>query len=285
MRCYNVLILLLVFSGYSYSIEFKVTPFDRIDDVIYFTLHIEDVNKSKDIDVALEGNSNNITISQRYNFTCNWGKASGVRLSMDSATIDGKLIFDNIYVVDSQLNISFAKSYSRMGTKWVDPVNLNSSVCNRLSDGIKKDPLTKKDYIVDFESIEQGPFYLKGVDNVSIKYIRDDFLKLIRNDINSEIVVESIKNHDNKTPFIRTVFFMKVKSEMNIISLVSWGDGVDEDSYYRIYAYIYDENGIIHTNEILNKDPNLSGSNSQKTFKYKKLYTIKEYILKHYGIK
>ncbi|ECC1662660.1 hypothetical protein FNO19_22665 [Salmonella enterica subsp. salamae] len=285
MRCYNVLILLLVFSGCSYSIQFKVTPFDSIDDVIYFTLHIEDANKSKDVDVALEGNSNNIIISQYYNFSCNWGKASGVRLSMDSATRDGKLIFDNIYAVDSQLNVLFAKSYSRMGTKWVDPVNLNSSVCNLLSDGIKKDPLTKKDYIVDFESIVQGPFYLKGVDNVSIKYIRDDFLKLIRNDINSEIVVDLIKNYDNKAPFIRTVFFMKVKSEMNIISLVSWGDRIDEDGYYRIYAYIYDEKGIIHTNEMLNKDPNLSGVNSQKTFKYKNSNDIRKYILKHYGVK
>lgn len=51
---------------------------------------------------------------------------------MSSATEDGVLIFDNIYALDGQLNILFAKSYSRMENKWIDPINLNSSVCNRM---------------------------------------------------------------------------------------------------------------------------------------------------------
>lgn len=56
---------------------------------------------------------------------------------MSSATEDGVLIFDNIYALDGQLNILFAKSYSRMENKWIDPINLNSSVCNRMG-GHKK---------------------------------------------------------------------------------------------------------------------------------------------------
>ncbi|ENQ1387998.1 hypothetical protein ACEOEZ_002706 [Enterobacter hormaechei] len=238
----------------------------------------------KHIDVALEGNSNNAIIRQYYSFPCIWGKASGVRLSMDSATAEGKLVFDNIYVVDNQLNILFAKSYSRKGNKWIDPVNLNHSVCNRLSGGIKKDVLTKKDYIVDFETIEQGPFHLKGVDNVSIKYIRDDSLKLVRDDINGETLVDSIKNYNDNAPFIRVVFFIKIKSEMHIISLISWGEGGGENSYYKIYSYLYDKNGIIHNNEELNRDLNLSGYDSEKQmFKYKDASAIKKYILEHYN--
>ncbi|HGB6230060.1 TPA: hypothetical protein ACIVXL_004517, partial [Salmonella enterica subsp. houtenae serovar 1,40:z4,z23:-] len=46
---------------------------------------------------------------------------------------------------------------------------------------------------MDFESIEQGPFYLKDSGNITIKYIRDDFLKLVRTDVNGENIVDSIK--------------------------------------------------------------------------------------------
>lgn len=186
--------------------EFKVAPSDNFDGVIYYTLHIEDAHRIRNVDIALEGNSNNVTVRQHYNFSCGWGEAFGVRLGMSSATEDGVLIFDNIYALDGQLNILFAKSYSRMENKWIDPINLNSSVCNRMGGGIKKDPLTNKDYIVDFESIEQGPFYLKDAGNITIKYIRDDFLKLVRTDVNGENIVDSIKNNNNKAPFVRTVF-------------------------------------------------------------------------------
>ncbi|EIY8247829.1 hypothetical protein MN522_004862 [Salmonella enterica] len=285
MKYYNLIILTLLFFGnYSYSMEFKVAPSDNFDGVIYYTLHIEDAHRIRNVDIALEGNSNNVTVRQYYNFSCGWGEAFGVRLGMSSATEDGVLIFDNIYALDGQLNILFAKSYSRMENKWIDPINLNSSVCNRMGGGIKKDPLTNKNYIVDFESIEQGPFYLKDAGNITIKYIRDDFLKLVRTDVNGENIVDSIKNNNNKAPFVRTVFFMKIKSKMNIISLISWGDVMGEGGYYKTYAYIYDKNGIIRANEILNKDSSLSGySSEKKPFKYKNASTIKDYILKNYG--
>jgi len=77
---------------------------------------------------------------------------------------------------------------------------------------------------------------------------------------------------------------MKIKSEMNIISLVSWGGAVGENRYHKIYSYIYDKNGIIHTNETLNRDINLSGYDSEKQgFKYKDASAIKKYILNHYN--
>lgn len=285
MKFYKLMMLaLLFFGGYSYSMNFKLTPSDSLDGAIYFTLHINNAHKVRDVDIALEGNANNVTMRQYYDFSCGWGKAFGVRLGMDSATEDGVVTLDNVYALDSRLNILFAKSYSRMNNKWIDPINLNNSVCNRMGGGIKKDPLTSKDYIVDFESIEQGPFYLKGANNITIKYIRDDLLKLIRTDVNGENVVDSIRNNNNKAPFVRTVFFMKIKSKMNIVSLISWGGVMGEGDYYKVYAYIYDGNGIIHANEILNKDSNLSGYNSEKkSFEYKDANAIKDYILKHYG--
>lgn len=58
-----------------------------------------------------------------------------------------------------------------------------------------------------FEAIQQGPFVLKGINDIVIKYIRDDSLNLIREDANGEVVIDTIKNHDNKSPSVRTVFF------------------------------------------------------------------------------
>ncbi|WP_146003452.1 MULTISPECIES: hypothetical protein [unclassified Lelliottia] len=66
---------------------------------------------------------------------------------MDSSSIDGPLLFDNIYVLDDKLNIIFAKSYSRLSKQWVDPVSLSSAVCKRSGGDLKNDPTTKKDYI------------------------------------------------------------------------------------------------------------------------------------------
>ncbi|XCJ15179.1 hypothetical protein ABOA28_12380 [Klebsiella pneumoniae subsp. pneumoniae] len=200
---------------------------------------------------------------------------------MDSPSIDGVLLFDNIYALDSKLNIVFAKSYSRMSKKWVDPISLNSAVCNRSGGGLKNDSITKKDYIVDFESIQQGPFILKGVNNVAIKYVRDNSLNLIREDTSGEVIIDAIKNHDNMAPSVRTVFFMKLKSEMNIISLITWG--ASTKVIIIKYMDIYDKNGRLHTNEILDKDSNLSGYNAKKNpFKYKNANSIKEYLLKRY---
>ncbi|EPK8184148.1 hypothetical protein L7H97_005518, partial [Klebsiella pneumoniae] len=183
-------------------------PSDPVEDVKYFSLQVKNDNGIKNIDVGLEGNSSNVTIKQHYTFSCQWGDVSGVRLSMDSPSIDGVLLFDNIYALDSKLNIVFAKSYSRMSKKWVDPISLNSAVCNRSGGGLKNDSITKKDYIVDFESIQQGPFILKGVNNVAIKYVRDNSLNLIREDTSGEVIIDAIKNHDNMAPSVRTVFFM-----------------------------------------------------------------------------
>ncbi|MGQ9452245.1 hypothetical protein ACP4QI_012250 [Leclercia sp. TB492] len=284
MEFSKVLIFLFVFfANLSYATDFKLSPSDQVEDIKYFSLQVKNDSGIKNIDVGLEGNSSNVVIKQYYNFSCQWGDVSGVRLSMDSASIDGVLLFDNIYAVDGELNIVFAKSYSRMSQKWIDPINLKSSVCKRSSNALKIDPITRKSYIVDFESIQQGPFLLKGVNSVAIKYIRDNALNLIRENSSGEIIIDAIKNHDNMAPSVRTVFFTKLESEINIISLVMWGEG-GEGSYYKVYGYTYDKKGSIHTNELLAKDFNLSGYDTKDNpFKYKNANSLKEYLLKKYG--
>lgn len=285
MRYFKILVLIFIFSTkLSYATDFKLSLSDQVEDIKYFSLQVQNENKIKSIDVGLEGDSNNVTIKQYYTFQCKWGGVVGVRLSMDSSSVDGPLSFDNIYMLDSELNIVFAKSYSRVGKKWIDPISLNNAVCNRSSGGLKNDPSTKKDYIVDFESIQQGPFTLRGIESVSIKYVRADSLDLIREDVSGETVIDSIENHDNVAPSVRTVFFMNVNSEMNIITLVSWGGSLDEGNYYKVYGYTYDETGRIHINKFLDKDSNLSGYNAKiKPFKYKNAGSIKKYILKKYN--
>lgn len=285
MRYFKILVLMFIFSTkLSHATDFKLSSSDQVGDIKYFSLRVQNDNEIKNIDVGLEGNSNNAEIKQYYSFSCQWGKAYGVRLNMDSSSINGSLIFDNIYVLDDKLNIVFAKSYSRLSKHWVDPVSLNSAVCNRSGGDLKKDSTTKKDYIVNFEAIQQGPFFLKGINDIVIKYIRDDSLNLIREDANGEVIIDAIKNHDNKSPSVRTVFFMNINSEMNVISLVSWGGGIDEGDYYKIYGYTYDETGHLRLNTTLDKDSNLSGYNTKRSsFKYRNASSIKEYLIKKYG--
>ncbi|PLY47862.1 hypothetical protein F153LOC_03330 [Lelliottia sp. F153] len=285
MKYFNILVFVFIFSTkLSHATDFKLSSSDQIGDIKYFSLQVRNDNGIKNIEVGLEGNSNNAEIKQYYTFSCQWGKAHGVRLNMDSSSIDGLLLFDNIYVLDEKLNIIFAKSYSRLSKQWVDPVSLSSAVCKRSGGDLKNDPTTKKDYIVNFEAIQQGPFVLKGINNTVIKYIRDDSLNLIREDPNGDVVIDTIKNHDNKSPSVRTVFFMNISSEMNVISLVSWGGDIDEGDYYKIYGYTYDETGHLRLNTTLDKDPNLSGYNTnQSSFKYKNANSIKEYLNRKYG--
>lgn len=145
MKYFKILVLIFIFSTkLSYAIDFKLSLSDQVEDVKYFSLQVQNNNKIKNIDVALEGDANNVTIKQYYSFQCKWGRVTGVRLSMDSSSADGPLSFDNIYMLDSELNIVFAKSYSRVGKKWIDPISLNNAVCNHLSDGLKNDLSSKK---------------------------------------------------------------------------------------------------------------------------------------------
>lgn len=74
MKYYKLIMLTLLFIVTVHiQMDFKVTPSDSLDGVIYFTLHIEDDHKIRDVDIALEGNANNVAARQYYNFSCGWG--------------------------------------------------------------------------------------------------------------------------------------------------------------------------------------------------------------------
>ncbi|MCT9846355.1 hypothetical protein N7563_20035 [Leclercia adecarboxylata ATCC 23216 = NBRC 102595] len=207
MKYFKVIILMLGFSAsLSYALDFKITPSNKIDDTIYFSHEVKSESMVKAIDVGLEGNASDAEIKQHYTFSCDWGNAYGIRLSMNSSSMDGPFAFDNIYVLDEKLNIFFAKSHGRINKKWIDPLSLKSAVCKHSSGGIQNDPITKKDYIVDFEVMQFGSFVLKGIDDVTIKYVRNDTLNLVREDVGGEVVVDAIKNHDNMAPLVSTVF-------------------------------------------------------------------------------
>lgn len=51
----------------------------------------------------------------------------------------------------------------------------------------------------------------------------------------------------------------------------------------KTYAYIYDENGIVHANKILNEDSTYPVIILKKPFEYTNARAIKAYILKNYG--
>lgn len=135
MKYSNMLVLLFLQSYHLQQIS-NCYPLTKLKMLNIF-IASKNGNIVKNIDVGLEGNSNNVTIKQYYTFSCQWGDVSGVRLSMDSSSIDGPLLFDNIYALDSKLDIIFAKSYSRMSQEWVDPINLNRAICDRSGGGLK----------------------------------------------------------------------------------------------------------------------------------------------------
>ena len=92
MKYFKILVLIFIFSTkLSYAIDFKLSLSDQVEDVKYFSLQVQNNNKIKNIDVALEGDANNVTIKQYYSFQCKWGRVTGVRLSMDSSSADGPL--------------------------------------------------------------------------------------------------------------------------------------------------------------------------------------------------
>ncbi|EOV0645143.1 hypothetical protein ACOIOT_000773 [Cronobacter turicensis] len=281
MNCFKVIILLLFSVHSSHAMDFKLVPANEVEGVKYFSLYITNKNKVKNIDIALEGNSDDIKIKQSYALSCDWGDVFGVRLNMDSASADGKLIFNNVYFFDNELNLIFAKSFSST-TTWLDPFSLKNSVCNHVSNGLKIDPVTNKEYVVDFEDIQQGPFILKGSKNVSIKYVRGEILNFIREDENGELIVDKIENYHNMAPSVCAVFFMNVNSQFNVVSLISWGS---KNKFYKVYAYTYDKEGLLFVNEKVAGDTNLSGYDKEnQPFQYKKAAAIKRYLIQKYSL-
>lgn len=74
MKYFKILVLIFIFfAKLSYATDFKLSLSDQVEDIKYFSLQVQSNNKVKNIDVGLEGDSNNVTIKQHYTFQCKWG--------------------------------------------------------------------------------------------------------------------------------------------------------------------------------------------------------------------
>lgn len=193
---------------------------------------------------------------------------------MTSSSDTGTLEYNTLYMFNNDLNIVYAKEYDVSNGKWVNPLSLKKSVCNRVGNGVIIDHLTNKDAVVDYEVIPQG-FLLKGVDNVSVGYISNEVgLQFIREDSDNEAVIDEIESLNGIHPNAKTVFFMKLKSINNIIFLISWGS-----EYYKTYGYTHNKSGILTINSSIVNNRKLSGHDMiHKSFKYKNISAIKTYL-------
>ena len=279
MKYFSLAISILLTTN-AYAIDFDLKPGgEDIDGVKYYTLGAKNATEQKNIDVALDGNANTAKIRERFSFSCSWGGVEGVRIGMSSLTSDGGMTVDSYYFFDDKLNNVFSKSFSVINEKTpYIPLSLNHSACERNGGGVKKDSRTGKDYVENYEVIVDGPFALKEVPNVRVKYVSDKGLNLVKESEMGDVIVDSYKNKDNKSAVNKTLFFMNVSSERNIVSLISWGQSVNahDNVCYKVYSYVYDDKGNISNNIALNNDPNLSGcEGSGNEFLYKNAGSIK----------
>jgi len=255
---------------------------EDLDGTKYYTLTAKNSHGQKNIDIALEGNANTVTIREHFTFSCKWGTADGLRVEMSSQTGDGAMAVFSYYFFDDKLANIYAKSYAVMNAqKPYTPLSLNHSICGREGEGVKKDNRTGRDYVENYEVVADGPFSLKDVSNVHIKYVTDKGLNLVKESELGNVIIDSYKNKDNLSPVNLSVFFMKISSEMNIVSLISWGGLADthDMACYKVYAYTYDNKGNISKNVDINNDVNLSGCEGKGTkFNYKNAALIKDYL-------
>ncbi|WP_241623092.1 hypothetical protein [Rosenbergiella australiborealis] len=281
MKYFSLLTFIFI-STNVYATEFYLKPgMEDIDGTKYYTLTAKNSNGQKNIDIALEGNANTVTIRDRLKFYCKWGTADGISIGMSSQTGDGVMTIYSYYFFDKKLSNIFAKSYAVMNSKTpYTPLSLNHSVCRHEGEGVKKDNRTGKDYVENYEVIADGPFVLKDVPNVHIKYVTDKGLNLVKESELGDATIDTYKIKGNLSPVNLSVFFMVLSSEMNIINLISWGSARDRICY-KVYAYTYDNKGDISKNIAINDDVNLSGCEGNGTkFNYKNTTLIKKYLNK-----
>ncbi|AIN17175.1 hypothetical protein CH54_3274 [Yersinia rochesterensis] len=282
MKYFSLMIFLFSITN-SYALEFTIAPgVDDADGNQYYSLTVKGDNESKSIDIVLEGNATTAAIKDTLSISCPWGIAEGVRVSMSSSSIDGVMIVDEIYFFNKQLDNVFAKGFTRFeNTTWKKPPSLNHFVCENSGVVIKKDIRLGRDYLESNEVVSQGPFLLKGISNVYIKYILNGDLKFIREDEVGETIVETYKNKKNYAPNVITVFFMEEPLKRKVVSLISWGESNSNVSSmcYKVYAYSYNNAGILSPDLKINDDQNLSMCESKdKKFKYKNASDIRKYL-------
>jgi len=246
MKYFSSLIFIFI-STSVYATDFSLKPgAEDLDGTKYYTLTAKNTHGQKNIDVALEGNANTVTIRDKLTFFCRWGTVDGVNVGMSSQTGDGVMAVYSYYFFDGKLANIFAKSYAVMNAKTpYAPLSLHHSVCGYEGEGVKKDNRTGRDYVGNYEVIVDGPFALKGVPNVHIKYVTDKGLNLVKESELGDVIVDTYKNKGNFSPVNLSVFFMNISAEMNIVNLISWGGAANahDKICYKVYEYSYERKG------------------------------------------
>lgn len=285
MKFFSSLILIFISMNVC-ATDFTLKPgTEDLDGTKYYTLTAKNSYGQKNIDIALEGNANTATIRDHLTFSCKWGTVDGVSVGMSSQAGDGVMDVYSYYFFDAKLSNVFAKSYAVMNAKTpYIPLSLNHSVCGKEGEGVKKDSRTGRNYVENYEAITNGPFALKDVSNVYIKYVTDKGLNLVKESELGDVIVDTYKNKDNLSPVNLSVFFMNISAEMNVVSLISWGGGNVHDMVcYKIYAYTYNNKGDVSKNIAINDDVNLSGCEGRgNNFNYKNAALIKQYLKKKF---
>ena len=136
--------------------------------------------------------------------------------------------------------------------------------------------------------VVQGPFKLKGVSGVSIRYEQeaDDSISFLVTKNKIDTIVDSYEVGDG-VPKIDSVFFSKLNGVDNIITLISSDEENVNAIHYKILTYSYSKNGIVKKNESINRDKNLEGydgyNGSGAIFNLKDAASIKMYLRKKHN--
>lgn len=136
--------------------------------------------------------------------------------------------------------------------------------------------------------IVQGPFKLKGVIGVSIRYEQepDESISLLVSKNKKDTIADNYEVGDG-IPKIDSVFFSKINGVENLITLISSDEENINAVHYKIRVYSYNQDGVVIKNESINCDKNLEGydgyNGSGSIFNLKDAVSIKMYLKNKYG--
>ncbi|CAM2170688.1 hypothetical protein BLAT2472_230004 [Burkholderia latens] len=87
-------------------------------------------------------------------------------------------------------------------------------------------------------------------------------------------------------PTVESIFYMRLRGRINVFSIVAWdinnrGDGT-YGQLYQVYAYHFDENGVLVENKRVSRDDLMSGVDGyvegrESQFRYKTAADVKRY--------
>lgn len=106
---YLFCIYLLLYSSVIFALDFNLKYGD--DRFPHMILQTSNGTISKEKEVVLDGNSNEASIVDNYNLKCKDKNIEGVRINMQSSTIDGTDRYDKFYFYDEDLNLIYANDF------------------------------------------------------------------------------------------------------------------------------------------------------------------------------